>query len=330
MTDPTPRASQYEAEALLARLFGASGHLWSVGTLQAFIGTELAAPSGGPISDVPRSAGDEVVIGDAMTQARTRARLRPGARLLAFETLSSDPRGWNHAIALCATDLPPRRKAQSAALALISGDADAILADHRDRAALDLGLGHPGLCALFRPDPFGVATSKALIGQCFLAAKPALMQIAGTWIVDTPFVRIEVTTAPGDPCPLHHIPDPRGRTHAATTPLPPGWLPLAHIFPPHPARLRPGVSQALDHEKHRAFQAILAQHGRADLWALKTALRAQLQSGSFQPPDTDRHGAAVIRVALRQWLAETGTAPPLPWLERFDRPLLAALRKEGG
>ncbi|MBJ2151513.1 hypothetical protein [Paracoccus sp. IB05] len=314
MTD----APQDETFALLERLFGAEGHLWSIGTLAGFMGFDLTG--------IPQKIGGALVL-----EGETgRARLAPGAKLLAFETLSSEPRGWNHGIALCQAGGPPPRP-RDRRLTVVADDAALVTAD-QGAPALDLGLGHAGLRCLFRPAATTRAQALLLAGQHWNDCREALAALPGDWIAETPFLRAE-RVADGA-CPIHAIPSAgsRGLTHAATTPVPEGWLPFAHIFPPHPARVRPGQLRPFDPDLHAAFQTILARHGRPDLTALKAATRARLQN--HLPPEAtdapgqrpDRHAQAVIRVTLRQWLAETGLAPPEAWLSRYDRPLLAAVR----
>ncbi|VDC26391.1 DUF6925 family protein [Pseudogemmobacter humi] len=294
-----------ESETLLRAMFGAEGHLWSVGTLSAFMtpdgtGTPGYGPSG-------------LILGGA----RSRTRLRPGARLLAFETLSSDPRGWNHGIAL---SLPGAAGAASGRVRR-ARDYDPIDPADAGRPVLDLGLGQGPVRALFRP-----ATGEALAteGLTWEEAAPVLAALPGEWVIDTPVLRLERAGAPP-----HCVPQARatGRSHAETTPLPPGLIPVAHVFPPHPARQQPGEPVGFDSTCHARFQAILARHGRPDLWALKAEVVAQLAAGRFEPPATDRHAATVVRVALRQH-AHLHGPPPRAWTERFDRPLARAL--EGG
>lgn len=284
-----------EAEALLRAMLGAEGHLWSLGTLSAFMALERPGPG-------------------------SRIRLRPGARLLAFETLGSDPRGWNHGIALC---LPPGTGHPLRQVTRIMDD-DPIDPADRGRPVLDLGLGQGPVRALFRPDS---GAAFAAEGMGWTEAAPILGPMQGWWIVDTPVLRAERRGEGG--VALHSVPQglATGRTHAETTPVPPGLIPVAHVFPPHPARHRPGEPMAFDPARHARFQAILARHGRPDLWALKRDVVGQLAAGRFVPPVTDRHGATVVRVALRQHLHLQGP-PPRDWLEAFDRPLLRALDGE--
>ncbi|WP_157970858.1 DUF6925 family protein [Pseudogemmobacter bohemicus] len=334
MDDWQSDASEDEGFALLTRLLGAEGHLWSIGTLAGFMGFDLTGS--------PQNMGGVLVLeGES-----GRARLTPGARLLAFETLSSEPRGWNHGIALC-LEGAARPGPRDRRLSLVPEDRGAILAAHQGAAALDLGLGHDGLRCLFRPAPAAETQALLYTGQHWSDCREALAALPGDWITETPFLRAE--RAGDGTCPIHTIPSAgiRGLTHAATTPVPSGWRPFAHIFPPHPLRVKPGLRRPFDAEIHADFQTILARHGRPDLTALKAATLAGLGSGlppgheqsdhgqpdHGQPgsdqPATDRpgrHGLAVIRVTLRQWLAERGEAPPEAWLRRYDRPLHTALR----
>ena len=275
--------------------------------MAAFAGLDVA---GAPV----QTALGLVLRGDGVL-----ARLRPGGQLLAFETLSSEPMGWNHGLALC---LPPGPGAGSRLLRRVS-DSDAIERGDRSRLALDLGLAQGASRALFRPDD---PAAFAVEGLDWSEAAPLLEPLSGVWIIDTPLLRIERRLPRG--IGIHTVPQAltSGATHAATTPVPAGLVPVAHVFPPHPARQAPGAP--VDPILHEQFQALLARFGRPDLWGLKRQVLAQLAAGRFEPPETDRHGAAVVRVALRQYARLHG-APPQPWLERFDRPLLRALRDGG-
>lgn len=295
-----------QTEPLLRAMFGAADHLWSAGTLSAFMALEgTGAPVPGPG-------------GLVLTGPGSRARLRPGARLLAFETLSSDPRGWNHGIALCLAGTAGRPSGRVTR----GADHDPIASAGSGSPVLDLGLGQGPVRVLFRP---ASDTAFAAEGLPWDQAAAILAPLPGDWIIDTPVLRVEHSAL------LHSVPQAigTGRTHAGTTPVPPGLIPVAHVFPPHPARHRPGDPMAFDPARHARFQAILACHGRADLWALKAGVLAQLAAGRFDPPATDRHGTAVVRVSLRQYARLHGP-PPRAWLERFDRPLLHALETKGG
>lgn len=242
-------------------------------------------------------------------------RLDATPLLLAFETLSSDPFGWNHGLALCVTARGPTGAGR---ISPCGPDRAAIRAADRNRPAYDMGCGDGIARVLFRPE--AVATMESFCGQAWdEAAMPA---VSGTWVVETPLARIEQAHS-GGPVPVHRL----GNTPPATTPLPDGWLAAAHVFPPHPARAPTGGPAAFDAGRHGAFQALLARHGRPDLWRLKQHVEALLAAGRFEEIAADRHGVATIRVTLRQALARTGVPPPDPWLSRYDRALLRALRR---
>ncbi len=289
---------------LLRGMFGAPGHVWSAGTMTAFAGMEIVA--------TPAGQDDRPVVQDATTAARLapEAFVAEGGRPVAFETLSSDPRGWNHGIALC---LPasPASPAPPPARLTAAEDGDAINPRDRGRQALDLGIGQRPVRALFRPDDPAML---AQAGRFWPDAAPVLAAAPGVWIIDTPALRIERRAAGA--IGLHFVEAAltSGLSHAATTPVPEGMMPVAHVFPPHPARSRPGGAGIFDP----------ARYGRAELWALKCAVLSRLRDGGDMPPDADRHRLAVIRVALRQQ-CRLGAPPPRCWLERFDRPLLQAL-----
>lgn len=299
-------------ETLLRTMFGAEDHLWSVGTLGAF----MALPVG-----LTRLHGEALIL----SAPGFVARLRPGGRLLAFETLSSAPRGWNHGIALC-LPAPADGGPRTARLRLV-GDAP-ILPAGAEEAVFDLGLGQGPVRVLFRPQDASTRTLRRAEGLCWAEAAPQLAQMPGTWIIDTPILRVERQMSGG--IGLHSLPQAlvTGRRHAQTTPVPPGMMPVAHVFPPHPARRCPGEPADFDPARHRRFQSILARHGRADLGALKATVLAQLAARRCDPPVTDRHGATAVRVTLRQHLRITGEVPR-DWLARFDRPLLRLLEQEG-
>lgn len=295
----------------LRAMLTAADHVWSVGTPSAVMGF---------------SASGAVMGCDRAPVARNGAvslRLEGAPRLLAFETISADPFGWNHGLALCVTARAP---AGSGWIAGCGGDPRAIRPEDRDRPVWNMGCGDGIARVLFRPDE--AAAMAGLAGRSWDEARPEIERLPGTWAVDTAIARIEQRHE-GGPAPVLRL----GTAPPATTPLPDGWLAAAHVFPPHPARLRPGQPAAFDPDRHAAFQTLLARHGRADLWALKQAVQALLAKGRFAEIDTrgelGRHGRMVIRVALRQALARDGVPPPDPWISRHDPALWRALHGAG-
>ena len=242
-------------EGDLSRLMAALAPVWRDCVIS--VGTGEGMMVFHPMDPPRRGAG-----GWRATSGPARLHLRDGAGVLAFETLSSDPRGWNHGIALCST----------------GGS-----------------MAQPEVRICERP--------------------------LGTWRIETECATLALDHREG-PVPIHRL----GMGPARTTPLPCGWRALAHVFPPHPARMRPGQPMAFDPARHEVFQTLLARHGRADLVDLKARVTDLLKADRFERLTLDRHGVAVVRVALRQHLALTGVPPSEDWLRRHDRPLWASLK----
>lgn len=241
-------------------MLAAPDHVWSVGSP---VGVAAFLPSG-TVEGTPPVA----------RNGPASLRLDGAPRLLAFETISADPFGWNHGVALCVTGRQPEGGGR---IAPGGPDRGAIVPADRDRLAWDLGVGDGVTRVLVRPDdPTAMARREGLTWDeaSDVAALPAV------WIVETAIARIE-------------------QRHVAGRPRRAG--------------------------RHAAFQALLAKHGRPDLWRLKQRVQALLARGRFEAMPVDRHGMAVIRVALRQAMAQDGAPPPERWLRHYDPALLRAL-----
>jgi hypothetical protein len=113
------------------------------------------------------------------------------------------------------------------------------------------------------------------------------------------------------------------RSHPATEPIPQGWIPCAHFYPPHPAKDAMGVRRQFDHRQHDWFQRLLEEIGSPEGVAIKRQVVGAI--ASEQPPfaseqANDRSVRIGIRVALRQMKALGHPSRTLPaWLEAFDR-----------
>ena len=111
-----------------------------------------------------------------------------------------------------------------------------------------------------------------------------------------------------------------GRTHPATEPIPRGWVPCAHLYPPHPARDGSGQARSFDAARHDSFQSMIERFGSPENLAIKRRVRDAIMAE--QPPSAisgDRHGRASIRIALRQLRAAGEVSPVLQsWLQIFD------------
>ena len=120
-----------------------------------------------------------------------------------------------------------------------------------------------------------------------------------------------------------------GRTHAATEPIPEGWIPCAHLYPAHPVRdgTRP---ESFDAASHESFQRMIERFGLPDGVAIKRRVMDAIKAD--EPPSDlaiahDRHGRTNVRIALRQLKA---AGMPRPYctlgLRNSIIPLLAMTR----
>jgi hypothetical protein len=96
------------------------------------------------------------------------------------------------------------------------------------------------------------------------------------------------------------------RTHAATLPIPAGWVPCMMMYPPNPICDGQGGIRPFDNDAYEAFQHLWKRYGIQELVALKEAHFAALSTGQSRPPrdlpqPLDRAGRALMRVAMRQW-----------------------------
>jgi hypothetical protein len=84
-----------------------------------------------------------------------------------------------------------------------------------------------------------------------------------------------------------------GRTHAATTPIPDGFVPCGGLHPPHPYKDAMGRRIGFDPARHAAFQTLLERWGDPDLLAVK-------QGREPSRPTSPRHARSARRVAALQ------------------------------
>jgi hypothetical protein len=112
------------------------------------------------------------------------------------------------------------------------------------------------------------------------------------------------------------------RTHAATEPIPRGFVSCAHLYPAHP--LRDGYGRALpfDAIRYAAFQRLLSRYGDIEHVRLKRNVAKALNAGAGPEAiamPADRFAQAAIRVALRQIKASEGTSNALTaWFAAHD------------
>jgi hypothetical protein len=301
---------------------------WSLGTF-------------GAIAEFTRDA-DETVALDRSNDTASAVTARGGicirakADLRAIASESLTPSAWNQRVALC---LPHSACAMNARTVLtdVGPDGDALRAEDRPAVLFDLGLGALQIAACVRSaDPKIIAALRTCCGTSLFAAGEGAMHMILASNPHRVFIsrigRIEVFqpipppdgTSPEGPH-THVLPKllSLGRTHAATEPIPAGWIPCAHFYPPNPLRDGNGRSRPFRREYHDAFQTLLSRYGDSRLVEIKDrvadAVRAGEQPSRVQLPE-DRHGRAALRVTLRQLRASGQMSAALAaWLAAHDR-----------
>jgi hypothetical protein len=114
----------------------------------------------------------------------------------------------------------------------------------------------------------------------------------------------------------------RRRTHAATEFVPSGWIPCAHLYPPHPARDGFGHPQPFRNDCHASFQEILGRFGDAELFDIKRRIFEAVtadRNPSALSPANGRFSRVGLRIALRQIKMTGEPAPAIDaWLAAHD------------
>ncbi|RXT54881.1 hypothetical protein B6S44_14880 [Bosea sp. Tri-44] len=254
-------------------------------------------------------------------------------RLFASETAVGQ--GWSHRVALC---LPEAACAMNRRTALTELGPDEAALRAKDRASIlfDMGLGTLQVDICIRTeDPALIATLRSVGGRSlFEADNPAMAAIvaagphrvfitrAGRCEVYQPIPPADGKSPEGPH--THVLPQllRSGRTHAATEPVPEGWVPVAHLVPAHPLKDAMARSRPWDGAAHERFQTLLAANGDPELAALKRKLLDAIRSGSdpadFREP-ANKFARHTVRVALRQLRAASPPPGLSHWLKAFDR-----------
>jgi len=310
---------------LLHRAIADPGTQWSLGTFGA-----IAEFSRDPDEAATLRQSDDAV--SAVTaRGGIAIRRHPRHRALASESITKS--GWNQRIALCLSEADGAMGRRTV-LTELGTDTGALRANDRDSILFDLGLGapHADFCVRIR-DRDTAAQLRPTAGRAvFEPGNPAMGLILAAnphRVFISRLGRIEVYQpippasgkSPDGPH-THVLPKllKNGRTHSATEPIPLGWVPCAHLYPPHPAPDGSGEARPFDAARHDSFQSMIERFGRPENLAIKRHVRDAIMAQ--QPPSTmsvDRHGRASIRIALRQ-LRAAGTVSPVlqSWLQMFD------------
>ena len=312
---------------LHAQLADCDNH-WSVGSF-------------GALAEFTRDWHEPVALsrcGDVLSAVTERGgiRIAPLRELRCVASESATRESWSHRVALC---LREDRCAMGRRNVLTELGPDREALRERDRGAIlfDLGLDTVQVDACIRvSDPAVIAALRRHVGRnVFEAGNPAMATIVPASphrVFVCRLGRIEVF----QPIPPPDGRSPEGphthvlpkllahrRTHAATEPVPDGFVPCAHIYPAHPTKDALGRALAFDAQRHGAFQQLLDRFGDRTAVDLKRRVVAAVEQGgepSVLTIPNDRFARAGIRVTLRQLRASGGASPALAaWLDVHDR-----------
>ncbi|KAB1073782.1 DUF6925 family protein [Methylobacterium planeticum] len=244
-----------------------------------------------------------------MATARGAIALTPTRDLLptAYETPVTS--GWNHALALC---LPEHACAMSRRNVVTELGPDDAAARPQDREGIlfDLGLDLLAIDACVRVrDPEAIARLRSGVGlPLFDHANPIgpqMVAMSPHRVFLARIGRVEVYapippdggTSPEGPH-THLLPKllKARRTHAATTPIPFGYVPCAGLHPAHPYKDMMGRRIPFERARHDAFQALLDRWGDPELLAIKRGLPTDASATVA----SSRHAQAARRVAEAQ------------------------------
>ena len=203
-----------------------------------------------------------------------------GIRPFASESITKT--GWSHRISLClpADDCVMNRRT---VLTELDIDHDALRPEDRGSILFDLGLGalQADLCVRVGESGMAAQLRRHVGRSVFEIGNPAMgliLEANPHRVFMSRIGRIEVYQpippasgkSPEGPH-THVLPKllKSGRTQPATEPVPDGWIPCAHIYPPHPARDEMGRPRPFDITRHEAFQCLIGTYGPPESLATK-------------------------------------------------------------
>jgi len=262
-----------------------------------------------------------------------RLLAHPELRPVAFETVTTQ--AWSQRIAFC---LPEEASAMSqrGVLTELGPDKEALRAEDRDALLFDLGLGALQVdCCIRTADRELAQGLRTHAGRSMLEPGNPAMELI---LAHSPH-RVFITRA-GRAEVYQPIPQPGGnapdgphthvlpkllahrRTHAATEPIPRGFVSCAHLYPAHPLRDGDGRARPFDAARYAAFQRLLSRHGDIEHVRMKRNVVKAISAGAAPNAiamPSDRFVQAAIRIALRQIKASEGTSPSLAaWFAAHD------------
>ena len=320
-----------DVTGVLATHFDDPATSWSVGTFGA-----IAEFMRDPDEPAVLESTDGALL--AVTD-RGGIRIRPVVNLRLVASESTTKESWNQRVALC---LPDDRCAmhRRSVLTEVGPDAEAIRESDRAAILFDLGLDALQVDACVRvSDPDVARDLRACCGKgllepnnpamgLVLAASPPRVFISRVGRVEV-FQPIPPANGKSPEGPHTHV-LPRllrsGRTHAATEPVPEGWVPCAHFYPAHPTKDALGALRPYEQRHYDAFRDLMQAFGDGKLVDLKNRMTVAVRAGEdpsgFAVP-LDRFARTTIRICLRQLQAASDPSPTLAaWQAAHDRPHL--------
>jgi hypothetical protein len=310
-----------------------AGHLsdahtaWSIGSF-------------GAIAEFMRDTDEDVIL-ERVHGAIAAVTARGGLRIVAHEKMrpvaseSLTTQSWSHRVSLCLPE-DDCRMDERAVLSEVGPDADALRAEDRTAILFDLGLGTLQLNACIRTRDAEVAAAlRKWIGLSLFEPGNGAMAVVLAANPHRVFIsrlgRVEVY----QPIPPPDGKSPEGphthvlprllrhrRTHAATEFVPAGFVPCAHLYPPHPARDAFGKCMPFSQNRHASFQHLLTRFGEPKYLDIKRRVHEGVSAA--QTPFAlssldDRFSRAALRIALRQIKMSGGTAPFIDaWIAAHD------------
>ena len=310
-----------------------AGHLsdadtaWSIGSF-------------GAIAEFMRDADEDVIL-ERVRGAIAAVTVRGGLRIVAHEKMrpvaseSLTTQSWSHRVSLC---LPEDNCGmdERTVLTEIGCDTDALREEDRSAVLFDLGLRTLQLNACVRTgDANVVAALRKWIGRSLFEPGNAAMAVVLAANPHRVFIsqlgRVEIY----QPIPPPDGKSPEGphthvlprllrhrRTHAATEFVPAGFVPCAHLYPPHPARDALGKRTPFCQNRHASFQRLLARFGEPKFLDIKRRVHEAV--GAAHTPFAlssldERFSRAALRIALRQIKMSGETAPSIDaWIAAHD------------
>ena len=114
-----------------------------------------------------------------------------------------------------------------------------------------------------------------------------------------------------------------GRTHLATVPVPAGFAPCAHLYPPHPFTDGAGRPRPFDPTRVDAFARLLDRYGDPAQAEITAAVTSAVRAGAGPesvPTPTDPPGRAARAVAVRKLAHSAASLEVLSGWRRSDGP----------